>query len=258
MRRAAGRKPADLHVPIVHRRLRAPQVQGVHRVNDQASSRESIGLPRRRSWLQRTGYDLSRVLARLVAVGLFGLRVSGREHWPGQGGALVCANHQSMLDPPLVGLTCPRRLNYLARKSLFDVPLLGPVIRFYDAIPIDREGSGLAGLKETLRRLRAGEMVLLFPEGTRTRDGEVGPLKPGLLPVVRRSQVPLIPVGIDGAYQVWPRTRRLPRLGRIAVVIRPPILPEEAARWDDQVLLARLEQEIRHAHAQARRLRQAG
>jgi 1-acyl-sn-glycerol-3-phosphate acyltransferase len=212
----------------------------------------------RRSFVQCAGYDVARWLARLVAVGLYGLRVAGREHWPAAGGALICANHQSVFDPPLVGLTCPRRLHYLARQTLFDVPILAPVIRFFDAIPIDRDGMGLAGLKETLRRVQAGEMVLLFPEGTRTRDGEVGPLKPGLLLIVRRSGVPLVPVGIDGAFQAWPRTQRLPRLGRIAVVIRPPIPAAEVAQLADEVVLARLHQEICLAHAQARRLRQAG
>ena len=81
-----------------------------------------------------------RVLARLVSVWVFGLRVAGRENWPAEGGGLVCANHQSMFDPPLVGLTCSRRMNYLARDTLFRVPGLKQLIAFLDAIPIDREG----------------------------------------------------------------------------------------------------------------------
>src|SRR5688500_15448742 len=81
-----------------------------------------------RTLAQRLSYDTLRVLARLAAVGLFRLRVAGREHWPAAGGGLVCANHQSYFDPPLVGLTCPRRMNYLARDSLFRAPVLGPVI----------------------------------------------------------------------------------------------------------------------------------
>lgn len=236
----------------------AMQDERVLRADRQPRQGQRPGQPLRRSLTQCVVYDTARVLARLVAVGLYGLRVKGREHWPAEGGALVCANHQSLFDPPLVGLTCPRRLHYLARQTLFQVPILGPVIRFFDAIPIDRDGTGLAGLKETLRRVQAGEMVLLFPEGTRTRDGEVGPLKPGLVLLVRRSGVPLVPVGIDGAYQAWPRTQRLPRLGRIAVVIRPPIPAAEVAELNDEAVLARLEQEIRLAHAEARRLRQAG
>ena len=209
-----------------------------------------------RTLAQRLVYDVLRVLARAVGVSLYGLRIAGRENWPGVGGGLVCANHQSMFDPPLIGLTCPRRMNYLARETLFRVPLLALLIKFLDAIPIDREGGGLAGLKETLRRLRAGELVLIFPEGTRSRDGEVGPLKPGFIAVARRSGVPLIPVGLDGAYQAWPRNARFPRFfGRIAVVIGPPLNPQQLSELSDDDLLAELERRIWNCHGQARELR---
>jgi 1-acyl-sn-glycerol-3-phosphate acyltransferase len=208
-----------------------------------------------RTFAQRLGYDTLRVLARLLGVGLFGLRVAGRENWPAVGGGLVCANHQSYFDPPLIGLTCDRRMNYLARDTLFRVPGLAQLIWFLDAIPIDREGGGLAGLKETLRRLKGQELVLIFPEGTRTHDGEVAPLMPGFIAVARRSRVPLVPVAIDGAYQAWPRTAKFPRPTRLAVVIGPPILPSEVAELSDEDLLAELEQRILTCHAQARELR---
>jgi 1-acyl-sn-glycerol-3-phosphate acyltransferase len=209
-----------------------------------------------RTLAQRLGYDGIRVFSRFLSVWLYGLRVAGREHWPAAGGGLVCSNHQSMFDPPLVGLTCPRRMNYLARDTLFRVPLLAPLIRFLDAIPIDREGGGLAGLKETLRRLKAQELVLIFPEGTRTRDGEVAPLKPGFIAVARRSRVPLIPIGLDGAYQAWPRSAKLPRGGRIAIVVGEPIWPEQVAALADDDLLAELEQRILTCHGRARELRE--
>jgi 1-acyl-sn-glycerol-3-phosphate acyltransferase len=208
-----------------------------------------------RTLAQRVGYDAFRVIARLIAVWLFRLRVAGREHWPETGGALICSNHQSYFDPPLVGLTCGRRMNYLAREGLFRVPVLGQLIRFLDAIPIDREGGGLAGLKETLRRLKAGEMVLIFPEGTRTRDGEVAPLKPGFIAVARRSRVPLVPVAMDGAFQSWPRSSPWPRLSRLAVVVGAPIQPDEVAQLTDDDLLAELEQRMLNCHALARQMR---
>ena len=213
--------------------------------------------PRPRTLFQRVGYDVLRVMARCVAVWLFGLRVQGREHWPQSGGGLVCSNHQSHFDPPLVGMTCSRRMNYLARDTLFNVPGLKQLIHFLDAIPIDREGGGLAGLRETLRRLKAGELVLIFPEGTRTHDGEVAPLKPGFIAVARRSKVPLIPVGLDGAFQAWPRTSKLPRLSRLAVVVGEPITPAQVAELTDEDLLAELEQRMLTCHAQARELREA-
>ena len=210
-----------------------------------------------RTLAQRLGYDVLQVLARMAAVGLFRLRVEGRENWPATGGGLVCANHQSYFDPPLVGLTCPRRMNFLARDSLFRVPVLGQLIAFFDAIPIDREGGGLAGLKETLRRLKAQELVLIFPEGTRSRDGEVAPLKPGFIAVARRSRAPLVPVALDGAFQAWPRTAWFPRLMQLAVVIGPPIRADDVESLSDDELLAELEQRLLTCHSRARELRES-
>ncbi len=208
-----------------------------------------------RTLAQRVVYDILRVLARLVVVWFGRFRVAGRENWPESGGALVCANHQSYLDPPLVGLTCPRRLTYLGRQTLFANKLLAPIITFLDTIPIDREGGGLAGLKETLRRLKRGDMVLIFPEGTRTRDGQLQPLKPGFCAVARRSNVPLVPVALDGAYDAWPRSSPLPRGGRLSVVIGKPVTAAEVAQLGDEQLVAELARRIETCLGQARKLR---
>jgi 1-acyl-sn-glycerol-3-phosphate acyltransferase len=209
-----------------------------------------------RSSAQPYVYSLLRVFARLIAVTFYRLRCEGREHWPPSGGGLVCSNHQSFFDPPLIGMTCPRQMNYLARETLFKVPVLSQVMTYLGTIPIDREGSGLAGLKETLKRLRAGELVLIFPEGTRTHDGEVLPLKPGFCSVARRSGVPLIPVGMDGAFQAWPRTSPLPLPGKLAVVIGRPISPTEAEGLTDEALVTELDSRMRACHLEARRIRE--
>jgi 1-acyl-sn-glycerol-3-phosphate acyltransferase len=193
-----------------------------------------------RPWAKRLVYDASRVTARLLSVIACQIRCEGRPYVPAQGGALICANHQSYLDPILVGLACDRRLNYLARQSLFRLTPLRWLIDLFDAIPIEREGLGLAGLKETLRRLRRGEMVLIFPEGTRTRDGSIGPLKPGFTALARRGQVPLIPVAIVGAFQAWPRTQPCPLPQPIWIQFGPPISPAEIAGLTDEQLLQRL------------------
>ncbi len=208
-----------------------------------------------RPWSQQIGYDAFRVVARLAGTVGFRLRWQGSENFPTTGGALICSNHQSFFDPILVGLTCNRRMNYLARDTLFQNPVLAPLIRYLDAIPIDREGGGLSGIKETLRRLKAGEQVLIFPEGTRTSDGEVLPLKPGFCAVARRSKTPLVPVGLDGAYQAWPRTAKLPRLGRMAVVIGEPISPDRVAKLTDEQIVAELAERIDICHRRARALR---
>ncbi|QDU28613.1 1-acyl-sn-glycerol-3-phosphate acyltransferase [Anatilimnocola aggregata] len=208
-----------------------------------------------RSWIQHAGYDAFRNFSRVFGIVVYRLRWQGAEHFPREGGALICSNHQSYFDPVLVGLTCSRRMNYLARDTLFKNPLLAPLIRFLDAIPIDREGGGLAGLKETLRRLKAGEQVLIFPEGTRSQDGEVSSLKSGFCSVARRSKVPLVPVGLDGAYQAWPRSAKLPRLGRIAVVIGEPLSPVLIASLTDEQVVSELEGRIKECHRRARAMR---
>ena len=100
----------------------------------------------------------------------------------------------SFLDVFFVGIPLQRPLNYVARSTLF-VPVLGPFIRSVGGFPIQREGIGASGMKETLKRLRAGGIVALFPEGTRSPDGELGPLKPGIAVLASRVGVPVVPAG---------------------------------------------------------------
>jgi 1-acyl-sn-glycerol-3-phosphate acyltransferase len=209
-------------------------------------------MAQRATW-KRIWYASIRVVSRMLFIALFRYRAFGREHLPAAGGALVLSNHQSHFDPVLVGMACDRRLNYLARQTLFRFFAFRWLIESLDAIPIDRDGLGIGGLKETLRRLRGGELVLIFPEGTRTSDGTVAPLKPGFSALAGRARVPLVPVAIDGAFDVWPRWRKFPRLvGRIHVHVGPPMLPEEMARYDDRQLVAEVERRIRACHAAAR------
>jgi 1-acyl-sn-glycerol-3-phosphate acyltransferase len=206
-----------------------------------------------RSFGKRLLYNTLRVLVRLACVLVFRIRCRGRENEPPRGAAIICANHQSFFDPVFVGLAFNRRLNFLARKSLFASGPFTWLIESLDAIAIDREGFGLAGLKESLRRLRRGEMVLVFPEGTRSRDGEVAPFKPGITAMVRRCEVTLVPVGVDGAYQSWPRSERWPRLEVVHVVIGEPLSPELCASLSDHSLIEELERRVRECCETARR-----
>ena len=203
---------------------------------------------------QRIVYRATHVLARLSAVIAYSVRVTGREHVPVEGGVLVCSNHQSFFDPVLVGLASDRPMNYLARKSLFRFSPFRWLILLYDAIPIDREGFSLDGIKETLRRLKRGEMVLIFPEGTRTTTGNMSPLKPGFCSLARRGKCSLLPVGIDGAYQTWPRGQLFPGVGPIQIVIGQPITPEEIAAMPDEALIAELFARMQACYHSAQRV----
>ncbi|MCP4190242.1 MAG: 1-acyl-sn-glycerol-3-phosphate acyltransferase [Planctomycetaceae bacterium] len=205
-----------------------------------------------RSFLQRITYDLTRLSARLASVICFQIRCEGREQIPISGGVLVCSNHQSYLDPVLIGMACDRRMNYLARDTLFDSKMLGWLMRWYDAIPIQRDGFGLSGIKETLKRLKREEMVLIFPEGTRTLTGQIGPLKPGFCSLARRGTVALLPVAIAGAFEAWPRGQKLPSRSQIQIQFGPPIPPEEIAKLSDEQLVDCLQTRISDCFQEAK------
>jgi 1-acyl-sn-glycerol-3-phosphate acyltransferase len=205
---------------------------------------------RDRSLLARAWYEVVRLAATLYASLTGGLRVTGRENLPRTGGALLVSNHLSYLDVFLLGVGVPRPLCYVARSSLFFWPL-APLIRSVGGFPIDREGSGTGGLKETLRRLRNGSIVLIFPEGTRSRTGEPGPMKPGIA-ALGRARVPIIPAAIAGTFEAWPAGRLLPRPYPVRIHYGEPIPPEVIAGLTPEELTALIDQRIRQSLQAAR------
>jgi 1-acyl-sn-glycerol-3-phosphate acyltransferase len=204
--------------------------------------------------LDRVWYHVARGAVQIACRAMFAYRVRGAERLPRSGALLLLANHQSYLDPLLIPVACPRRLRFMARDSLFKGPL-GRLIGSLGAIPIDRDGGGVAGLKRTLRCLADGQAVLLFPEGTRSGDGALAPLKPGFLALVRRREPALAIVAIDGAPEAWPRGRRFPRPRRISVQFGRTLSSRDYASLDDEALLALVTAELQHALELARSLR---
>jgi len=191
----------------------------------------------RKSVMRFLFYTVFRYFFRLAGLVLFKYHCQGRHHLPGSGGAIICANHQSHLDPPLVGMAPSRHCIYLARKSLFKNPVFGFIISMLDAIPLNRDGMGIEGIKATLRKLKAGETVVMFPEGTRTKTGEMQTLKSGFITLARRAKVPLVPCGFVGAYDCLPRGGKLPQFERIRCVYGPPITSEQIAEMSDDQLI---------------------
>lgn len=208
-----------------------------------------------RSPASRAWYECLRRVLWFFWAGSYWVRYTGRENIPPEGAVLVTPNHQSYLDPPLVGAGCPRQLNYLARKSLFRFPPFRWLIDSLDAIPLDTAGIGFGGIKETLRRLRRGEMVLVFPEGARTSDGEIGPFLPGFATLATRGRAAILPVAVEGAFEAWPRWQKLPRPGIIHVHYGPPISAEEVKRLDDEELIAEVRKRVCDCRALLRRRR---
>jgi 1-acyl-sn-glycerol-3-phosphate acyltransferase len=203
-------------------------------------------------------YRFLRIHARMLFTLLFQLRVDGRQHLRLDGGAMLLSTHQSVMDPVLVGLMDNHVISYLARHTLFRHPLFALLIRVLNAIEIDRERGGLAGLREMLKRLKQNDRVLLFPEGTRTSDGQIGTLKSGFIPIARRSKVPLIPIAIAGAYDCMPKGSKGIRVRPISISVGLPLKAEEYSDWSDEQLLTELSARLHALHARALHLRAIG
>jgi 1-acyl-sn-glycerol-3-phosphate acyltransferase len=193
----------------------------------------------------------------------FSLRWDGWGNVPTSGPLLVLANHQSMFDPVLVGLASRRYLSYLARKNLFEQPVLAPLIKSLNAIPIDR-GLGKDGIQAVLDALGQGQAVLIFPEGERTHNGEVQPLKPGVSLLIKRLSCPIVPVGIAGAFAAWGRFTKIPcpsplllppESSTIAVSVGRPIDPGRYKGKDRNAMMADLHNELVKQFEMAERLR---
>src|SRR5262245_47329716 len=137
-------------------------------------------------------YFLGWCFFRLAYKFYFGWNVYNPERIPLDGPVILASNHASILDPPLVGSGIHRGINYLARESLFRFPVVGWVLRKWDAVPVDRDGGGASGLRIILDRLLAGGGIILFPEGTRTADGNLQPARSGIGLTVIKSDAPVV------------------------------------------------------------------
>ena len=177
-------------------------------------------------------------LMRLV----FGLRSRGAEHVPAAGPVLLVANHVSVLDPPLIGGASARQLTFLAKAELFRVPLFGRLLRRLGAHPLRREGGDAGALRAALRVLKNGGAMLVFPEGTRGKEGILGPAKPGAGMLAVLAGAPVIPVYVNGSGRAWPRGRRFPRPAKVTVTFGPPLpmtVAGHASRKDDYEAVSR-------------------
>ena len=150
-------------------------------------------------------YRLGWLFFRALFAVYFRWRVFNPERVPTTGGVIIASNHASFLDPPLVGAGLPRDINYLARESLFRYPGIGALLRSWNSVPVDRDGGGASGLREILSRLYAGGAIILFPEGTRTKDGKLQPARSGIGLTVIKSDVPVIPVRTFGTFECYNR-----------------------------------------------------
>jgi 1-acyl-sn-glycerol-3-phosphate acyltransferase len=165
------------------------------------------------------GYHFSRLLARIF----FRFRILHRERMIQSGPVIVAMNHQSYLDPPLAGNACDRAIYFLARRSLLNVPVLHWLLPKLNVIPVNQEGIDRSALKALIQVIKAGNGALVFPEGSRTLDGNLQPGLPGIGLVIAKTLAPVVPMRIFGAHEALPRSGGRMRFHPITVVVGEPI-----------------------------------
>ena len=200
-------------------------------------------------------WRILQILLQLLFVVWFRYRARGLEHLPANSGAILLGNHQSFLDPILVGLPMRRPVSFVARDSLFRVPVIGWILRNTYVIPIKREAASTDSFRASLQRLQEGYLLGIFPEGTRSSGMNLGTIKPGFIALVRRQQVPVIPVGISGADRAMPRGSKMVWPARIQVYFGEPLdssrVAELCQKGREEEFVAYVKQHLEQACQQA-------
>lgn len=173
-------------------------------------------------------------------------RFFGQANIPRTGPVLLVSNHQSMLDPIIVGIGSSHRQFYaMARKTLWNNKLLGIMMGSLNAIPVDQDKPDASTMKRCIEVLKEDHALLIFPEGARTFTGQTQPFEPGLMLIIKRAKPTIIPVALEGAYGVWPRTQKRPKLfGRIACQYGEPIKAEELLSMSNPEALEYLRERV--------------
>ena len=178
-----------------------------------------------------------------LELAIHGMKVEGRENVPA-GGFLVVSNHVSYMDPTTVGWALAREIYYLGRKTLFRPPFLSWFLPICNVLPIDRDGHDISGLRRIIRMLKDGHPIMLFPEGTRSPDGQLQAAEPGAGLVALKAGVPVLPARVFGTYESLSRHNKQLRFHPIRVVIGKPYLPTGTEDKRDKDIYARVAQEM--------------
>ena len=200
------------------------------------------------------GYRLVTWLIRIILRVGWRLRVTGLEHLPDPP-YILAANHSSELDPLILGVSVTDHVVFLVSRHLEQLPIVFRMIRAFDPVFVRRGLADIAGVRATLDRLARGEIVAIYPEGKVVQDAPLGPLHEGLAFIAIRAAVPIVPVAIFGASQMFPLGARWPRSSRLTVKIGAPLVPR--AGDDARALTARLRDSLLGLLAEAPRRAQS-
>lgn len=209
------------------------------------------------------GAYLMRATLGKVLLALYRTRFVGTENLPAEGGYIVAGNHVSYLDPILLWCGAPKPTHFMAKKELFDAPVIGWGLRRLWAIPIRRATADREAIGRATALLKHGEVIGIFPEGTRQRagaegDAELGQAHAGVAFIAMHAGAPVVPVGISGTERALPRGSWFPRFPRVTVSYGPPVRPEEFADLGRKERLEAMTAEIMRRVAQQRSTAEKG
>jgi len=202
--------------------------------------------------LKARWFWLARWICRVFCILFFRLCVYGRENIPIKGAFMLISNHQSYLDPILCGVPLKRHLHFLARDSLFANRFFGGLISSVNTIPVRRGKPDLSAMKKIIGKLKEGNGVCLFPEGTRSSNGKITPFKAGFGLLCRRGEATVVPVVIDGAFECWPRHKKIFSPGRIEVYYGKALTAERVKKMSDMELAEALTKTLRRMQKESR------
>ena len=203
--------------------------------------------------IKRIWHSIVSVFCAVTMVLLWRVRIYGRKNIPKKGAVLVLCNHQSYLDPFLAQSYILRNFHFIARDSLYEGKIVGPLMNSLLTIPIKQGEADIAAMRKIITKLKANSVVCLFPEGTRTFDGRIADVKPGFALLSRKGNAQVIPAVIDGAFEFWPRNQKLPKLGKIAVMYGEAITPAQARELGDREFARVLTAKLREMQTELRK-----
>jgi 1-acyl-sn-glycerol-3-phosphate acyltransferase len=167
-------------------------------------------------WILTTG---SRLLWRVKVIGI--------EQVPQSGGFVLAPSHRSMMDIPLAAIPTTRRIRYMGKAPLFRIPVLGWLFSTLGGFPVERDGTDRKAVRDSVAMLEAGEVLCVFPEGTRQNGPKIQPLQPGAAYLALRSGAPIVPIAIAGSEEILrDHSTPIPHFGRVVIVVGEPIVPE--------------------------------
>lgn len=196
-------------------------------------------------------YKICRYFFYAIIVCFWGIKINGKRKLNQKEPLIIAANHISYLDPIALGVAYDREIHFFAKKEVFDVPILGLIVRWLKAIPVDREKTNANSIKKSIKVLKKGFVLGVFPEGTRSANGELLEFSMGMIKIALKTSTPILPVGINGTFEAYPPKSKFPKIFKrrpIYINFGKPIYLDSSMQKDikyQKECLVRIKKEIK-------------